>query len=457
MSTHRHNTWRNTPEHDLDVARFVIEDDDAVDRVVSRAVAVLRRLTRGKISTFAQAVAIGTPESLTVAAEAIYVYLSENYHLSFDKELRFDQVTGEQRIRLPDETLENSRGACIDLVVLYLSCLANAGLCPIYIQLCGENRDHCLAGALLYTPPEEQERSPRLSLEDLNALLAHGRLLVVECTGFVEAYPPQSSRDKIAFSDASRTGRKLLEAIATRDFGFALDIRSAWRFVSPHRAGDARASAARREALSSSRWLRRSGVALAIGVVAFFLLVRAERPPTFSGSAGSGDSVSATSQRPGEIELREPDVAATYDDPRIHEASLPAKTSPLRPSVLITRVPPWGKGGDYPRYPIGGTVQNVNPAECDVIVYTRVHGESGDVWWVQPRDDRSFTTLEPDNSWVAYDVGLGEEYAALLVKRGGYTPPVRTRELPEVGGAVLAVTRALARREQHRRRGRPRA
>lgn len=215
--------WTNDEKHDLDIAKFVIEGDEFVEQIVSRAVNELRRATRGKHLTFASAVTEGSPGSLYAAVEALYLHLSDDYHLLYEFERAFDEVTGEQQIRLPLMTGRANRGTCIDLVILFLSCLANAKLWPVYIHLRGR-ADHSLGATWLEQP--FQYREPFLTLGDLRSCLATGDILVFECTGFVEGYPPRPH--KISFAEACEEARRLLEGIEEHNFGFALDVHRAW-------------------------------------------------------------------------------------------------------------------------------------------------------------------------------------------------------------------------------------
>jgi len=68
----------------LDIVRFVIEGDDVVEQIVFRAVSELRRTTRGKHLTFASALSAGSLESLRAVAEALNLYLSDDYHLLYE-------------------------------------------------------------------------------------------------------------------------------------------------------------------------------------------------------------------------------------------------------------------------------------------------------------------------------------------------------------------------------------
>ena len=78
-------------------------------------------------------------------------------------------------------------------------------------------------------------------------------------------------------------------------------------------------------------------------------------------------------------------------------------------------------------------------ADCAVVLFAK-----GDTWYLQPWVAAPYTDIGADGRWSA-DIHLGTEYAALLVRRS-YKPPSRTASLPPVGGDVLAVGVARAKR-----------
>src|SRR4051812_3096243 len=110
-------TWINDGKHSLDLARFVLEDDDFVNLLMSRAANELDRATGNRHRTFASAVATGDPEALCAVVEAVYLHLKESYHLRYDNERAFDEVTGAQRVRLPLTLRQENRATCLDLAL----------------------------------------------------------------------------------------------------------------------------------------------------------------------------------------------------------------------------------------------------------------------------------------------------------------------------------------------------
>jgi len=84
--------------------------------------------------------------------KALYLHLREHSLLLYEYERAFDPFTNEQQVRLPSATARENRGTCIDLVILFLSCLANAKLWPIYIQIVQGQIGHALAATWLREP-----------------------------------------------------------------------------------------------------------------------------------------------------------------------------------------------------------------------------------------------------------------------------------------------------------------
>ena len=86
-----------------------------------------------------------------------------------------------QRIRMPDAVLEGKHGTCLDLAVLYCSCLEAIGLNPLIVIIQG----HAFAGCWL-----ENETFSDCLQYDMSALtkrIAHGidAMCLIECTDFV--------------------------------------------------------------------------------------------------------------------------------------------------------------------------------------------------------------------------------------------------------------------------------
>jgi len=107
----------------------------------------------------------------------------------------------------------------------------------------------------------------------------------------------------------------------------------------------------------------------------------------------------------------------------------------VAPSIEFTTIPKADAGGPGVLAPIAGRVKGARPNQR-IVLFAR----SDEGWWVQPFRSRPFTDIDQDSTWKN-SVHLGQEYAALLVD-ADYRPPATAQSLPELGGSILAVTRA---------------
>jgi hypothetical protein len=107
----------------------------------------------------------------------------------------------------------------------------------------------------------------------------------------------------------------------------------------------------------------------------------------------------------------------------------------VAPSIEFTTIPRADAGGPGVLAPVAGRVTGARPSQR-IVLFTR----SDEGWWVQPFRSRPFTDIDPDSSWKS-SIHLGQEYAALLVE-ADYRPPATAPSLPELGGGIVAVTRA---------------
>jgi hypothetical protein len=213
-------TWINDRTQDLELARFVLEDADFVNHVVSRAVDELCRLAEHRHLSFASAVAAGSPDSLRAIVAALYLHLKQDHRLRYEFERAFLEGTGAQRVRLPGTIRQENRGTCLDLALFFASCLANAKLWPLVVVVHG----HALTACWVTAP--DPNRSAFLALDEMLRHLDSGKIVAVECTGFVEGFPERQYR--LSYSEACQKGGGLLHGLAPEQFCFALDVRRAW-------------------------------------------------------------------------------------------------------------------------------------------------------------------------------------------------------------------------------------
>jgi hypothetical protein len=113
-----------------------------------------------------------------------------------------------------------------------------------------------------------------------------------------------------------------------------------------------------------------------------------------------------------------------------------ASRPPGEPSIVFSKVPPFGEGSSTKVDPIEGRVGGTRGGE-KIVLYAR----SG-IWWVQPWTRAPFTAVDADSGWRG-STHPGSAYAALLVKPG-YSPSLKVDTLPGTGDGVLAVAVAEA-------------
>src|SRR5947209_20405319 len=93
--------WINDGQHDLEIARFVIEGDPFVNHLVAQAADELRILTHYEHWGFAAATQDGSSDILSAAVEALYLHLMADHRLFYEFEAAYNVATGEQQIQLP--------------------------------------------------------------------------------------------------------------------------------------------------------------------------------------------------------------------------------------------------------------------------------------------------------------------------------------------------------------------
>jgi hypothetical protein len=108
-------------------------------------------------------------------------------------------------------------------------------------------------------------------------------------------------------------------------------------------------------------------------------------------------------------------------------------------SIEITQPGPPGDGGSAQMDTIAGVARGPDITRYKVVIYAGT-----DYWYVQPFVDAPFTAINDDGTWEA-DIHPGSRYVALLVKPS-YRPPAKLLALPKVGGDILAIHRAIAKK-----------
>lgn len=187
------------------LAAFVTPNHPAVKEVISKAGKLLQKWKGNPSFVGYQS---GNPNEVKFQMAAIYGALQE-YNIAYHMPpASYEQG---QRVRLPHTVLNEKAGTCLDLAVLYASCLEAAGLNAIINVIKG----HAFAGAWL-----EEDTFPECMEDDVSALtkrLAKGieEICLLECTDYVAG-------KNTNFDKACKHGEHHLER--PQDFLMALDI-----------------------------------------------------------------------------------------------------------------------------------------------------------------------------------------------------------------------------------------
>ena len=186
-------------------AAFMTPNHPKVQEVISAASLYLQKWCGDPAFTGYQS---RNPNIVKQQMGAIYAALQEQNIAYTMPPASYEQA---QRIRMPDSVLESKSGTCLDLSVLYCTCLEAVGLNPLLLIVKG----HAFAGCWL-----ENETFPDCLQYDCAAITkrtAHGidAISLVECTDFVAGKNVDfDSSEKHAAADLGEPS----------DFYFAIDV-----------------------------------------------------------------------------------------------------------------------------------------------------------------------------------------------------------------------------------------
>ncbi|MBQ9807327.1 MAG: DUF3320 domain-containing protein [Ruminococcus sp.] len=200
-----YDQWTGTLFMPEMAAAFVTPNHPKVQEIVSAASLYLQKWTGDPSFTGYQT---RNPNIVKQQMGALYAALQEQNIAYTMPPASFEEA---QRIRLPEAVAEGKAGTCIDLSVLYCSCLEAVGLNPLLVLING----HAFAGCWL-----ENETFPDCLQFDCAALtkrIAHGidAISVVECTDF-------TAGKNVEFNTAEKHAASALEDVS--QFSFAIDI-----------------------------------------------------------------------------------------------------------------------------------------------------------------------------------------------------------------------------------------
>ncbi len=157
------------------IAAFVTPNHPRISEILSKAGGYLKLWTGSPSFTGYQT---KNPDNVKKQMAAIYAAL-QSLNIAYCNPLASYEESG-QRIRLSHEVIEQKLGTCLDLSVLYASCLEAAGLFP----LIAFQQGHAYGGCLL-----NEETFADCMVDDISAFekrIVKGseELLFVECTDF---------------------------------------------------------------------------------------------------------------------------------------------------------------------------------------------------------------------------------------------------------------------------------
>ncbi len=189
------------------VSAFMSPNHPLVSEVISKASVHLQKWSGSPSFTGYQS---EDPNVVKQQAAAVYAALQEENIAYIVPPASFEKSG--QRVRLPYTVLTEKHGTCLDLALLFASCLEQIGLNPLIVLIKG----HCFAGFWL-----EDETFADCAEDDVSALkkrAAEGidKICVTECTDFVAG-------KSVDFAHAE--SHALARLTEDADFLYAVDVR----------------------------------------------------------------------------------------------------------------------------------------------------------------------------------------------------------------------------------------
>ena len=186
-------------------AAFITPNHPKIQEVISSASLYLQKWTGSPSFTGYQT---RNPNIVKQQMGAIYAALQEQNIAYTMPPASYEEA---QRVRMPDAVLEGKSGTCLDLSILYCTCLEAVGLSPLLILIKG----HAFAGCWL-----ENETFPDCLQFDQTAItkrIARGidAISIVECTDFVAG-------KNVDFNLSEKHASANLDEPS--DFYFAIDV-----------------------------------------------------------------------------------------------------------------------------------------------------------------------------------------------------------------------------------------
>ncbi len=204
-----YDQWHGYASHPELLAAFVTPNHPAISQILGQAAVLLGKWTDDPSLDGYQT---QDPNRVLSQAAAIYAAIQERNIVYCVPPASFEEMG--QRVRLCDTVLEQRLATCLDISLLYASCLEAAGLHPLLVLKPG----HIFCGVWL-----EELTFPETLQDDVSLLtkrLASGinEIAVVECTAM------NAGKD-MTFDDAQAAGRRQLTGADAIEF--VLDVSRA--------------------------------------------------------------------------------------------------------------------------------------------------------------------------------------------------------------------------------------
>lgn len=158
------------------ISAFVTPNHPSITQLIVKASEFLNQWTHSPSFTGYQT---QNPEHVKFQMAAIYHALQSESIIYNNPQISYETIG--QRIRLPHIVLSQKMGTCLDLAVLYSTCLESVGLHPLLCFISG----HAFCGCWL-----EPESFADCVIDDIDTLIKRTDtsatdILLVECTDFV--------------------------------------------------------------------------------------------------------------------------------------------------------------------------------------------------------------------------------------------------------------------------------
>ncbi|WP_443964909.1 DUF4011 domain-containing protein, partial [Ruminococcus sp.] len=192
------------------IAAFVTPNHPALSNVIHDASEFLKKWKGDPSFTGYQT---NNPNNVKLQMAAIFAALVQQRIVYCNPPASYETLG--QRVRLPHKVLEEKMGTCLDLALLYASCLEAVGLHPLLFF----TKEHAFCGCWL-----ENETFADCCVDDVSAVekrIAENaeEMLLVECTDFVDC----STHDFERFDHAMKHGKDHI--INTQDFICVIDVQ----------------------------------------------------------------------------------------------------------------------------------------------------------------------------------------------------------------------------------------